>query len=389
MRKLLSVALVLLGGCGLLLTCTNPVETIGTATIARAIYDGAHQGHEKHFCFLPPMVPSLGYTGTFDASASPIVEISESGAAPFVTFTMTSGAGSELVRVDPQAELYIINWHTAEFGLDPAKIYTIAVKIVRNGYEILLGYADVSVVNTGGELKDVDTGNYIALLDDRTLPIKFRIEEGAGAVLYETDFSTDPGWETNCNHFSDVDSLPIHYRWVPTYGGTLFTDNYTNSGEWATKTIHYNGESFKLQFDVMPTERDTGDVCFGLFDSARESNWSYNPPSGERMFVLVGGYSPAIYVAVASPTVYWSSPAYTAMETYKWHHVEIIYDATSYEIDFSVRKDGSVVHTWQATVSGGFSANIDYLGVSMKSGWVTSGRHEVAYIDNVKMTREP
>jgi len=42
-----------------------------------------------------------------------------------------------------------------------------------------LGFADIDPVSTGKELKNVQTGEYIGLVDGRTLPIKFRIENGA------------------------------------------------------------------------------------------------------------------------------------------------------------------------------------------------------------------
>ena len=42
-----------------------------------------------------------------------------------------------------------------------------------------LGYADVDVVGTGKDLKNINTGEFVALLDDRTLPIKFLAEDGA------------------------------------------------------------------------------------------------------------------------------------------------------------------------------------------------------------------
>ena len=45
------------------------------------------------------------------------------------------------------------------------------------------------MVNSGKDLKNVDTNEYIALKDGRTLPIKFRIEEGAigGWVMLSMD----------------------------------------------------------------------------------------------------------------------------------------------------------------------------------------------------------
>src|SRR5439155_27328169 len=46
-----------------------------------------------------------------------------------------------------------------------------------------LGFADVVVVTSASQAKNVDTNGYFALVEGRTLPIKFRIEQGAVAVL--------------------------------------------------------------------------------------------------------------------------------------------------------------------------------------------------------------
>lgn len=146
-----------------------------------ALSDGAHRGND-HFFFLPPMVPNPSYHGTFDAGLAPVVDICEwtgSGCLlPAVaTFTTTTGPGSETVRVAD--DHYIVNWHTDLFPLDPGKVYRVRVTVA--GTE--LGYADVSVVGSGREVKNVNTNEYIALVDGRTLPIKFRIEVGAVFVI--------------------------------------------------------------------------------------------------------------------------------------------------------------------------------------------------------------
>jgi alpha-tubulin suppressor-like RCC1 family protein len=143
------------------------------------IVDGAHNSGNEHFYFLPPMVKAPSYSGTFDPTAAPEVHVCEwSGTAcgaEIAVFTTTTGDGSEIVRMEPGDEQYIVNWHTAASNLDPAKTYRIRVTVGSRE----LGHADVDVVTTGKELKNVNTNEYIALLDDRTLPIKFRIEDGA------------------------------------------------------------------------------------------------------------------------------------------------------------------------------------------------------------------
>src|SRR5438309_362697 len=145
------------------------------------IQDATHNGGNPHFYWLPPMTRQPSFTGTFDGTLAPVVEISElggvTGCATHVvtTFTTTAGPGSETVRVDPAGQLYLVNWHTKAFNLNTACTYRIRFLVA--GLE--LGIADVDVVATGAQLKRVDTGEFVPLLDDGTLSIKSRVEFGA------------------------------------------------------------------------------------------------------------------------------------------------------------------------------------------------------------------
>ena len=142
----------------------------------RDIEDAAHGGAIPGFYFLPPMVQAPPFSGTFDATLQPRVEVCElSGAScGTVIAQFTFGTGSGNVRVDAGAQHYIVNWHTGSYNLDPAKHYRISVY----SGSFRLGFADVDVVSSGKELKNVNTQEFIPLLDDRTLPIKFRVETG-------------------------------------------------------------------------------------------------------------------------------------------------------------------------------------------------------------------
>ncbi|MGH9258607.1 MAG: RCC1 domain-containing protein [Acidimicrobiales bacterium] len=143
------------------------------------ITDGAQGPGNAHFFFLPPIVRAPAFSGQFDPSLAPEVRICEwTGAgcgAEIVTFTMTTGRGSEVVRVDPVGGIYIVNWHTTGDNLDPQKTYRIRVSV--DGYE--LGHADVDVVTSSQEAQGVDTDAYVPLVVGRPLVIKFRIEVGA------------------------------------------------------------------------------------------------------------------------------------------------------------------------------------------------------------------
>ena len=83
----------------------------------------AASGGNAHLHWLPPMVHIPTYSGVFDGSLEPVVEVCEWEATVCITplvaaFTMTSGTGSETIRVVPEDEHYIVNWHSAETARD-------------------------------------------------------------------------------------------------------------------------------------------------------------------------------------------------------------------------------------------------------------------------------
>ncbi|MBN2161227.1 MAG: hypothetical protein JW807_17700 [Spirochaetes bacterium] len=164
----------------------NPYAEQGIMTAVGAhcsIYDATHNDGNRHFYFRAPIVPDAETSGTFDPTLKPMVEIciwNGSSCGPSLAmFNEFTGEGSEAIRVDEAAEHYIVNWHTDNilnrFTLNAGETYRIRILAGSQ----LLGYADLAVVNSGKDLKNVDTNEYVPLLDGRTLPIKFRIEEGA------------------------------------------------------------------------------------------------------------------------------------------------------------------------------------------------------------------
>src|SRR5437879_694028 len=95
------------------------------------------------------------------------------------TFSTNPGTGSATVRVDPENEQYVVNWHTGQFGLDPAKTYRI--RVLFGSTE--LGHADVDVVNNRRARDSVNTAEFVPVVNGQTLPIAFRIEDGAILAL--------------------------------------------------------------------------------------------------------------------------------------------------------------------------------------------------------------
>ena len=177
-----AVAFVL--GCGDRPSFTAPDRATGTPS--RGISDGAHDDgvnpSNDDFFFLPPMVKEpVGNPNykddPFHTAMNPSVVIcllndAGTGCVPGPAFkTFASGQ----VSVSPTGEHYQANWDTKNPELNTDRLYRIQVFVG----ERRLGYADVDPVDSGRELRNVDTDEYIGLVDGRTLPIRFRIEHGA------------------------------------------------------------------------------------------------------------------------------------------------------------------------------------------------------------------
>jgi N-acetylneuraminic acid mutarotase len=172
-------ALLSAGACG-----DGARRPLGPTSTPRAAISDATRGGNDHFYFLPPMVARPTFGGTFDASQSPVVEICEwDGTAcagpPLATYTRTSGPGEETVRVPPDEPFYIVNWHSERFDVEVGKVYRVRVSVA--GTE--LGFADVTIYGTTDELREIDRELYVPLRIGRSLPVRFRIEQGAVYVL--------------------------------------------------------------------------------------------------------------------------------------------------------------------------------------------------------------
>lgn len=169
--------------CILAFACSSDTQGPTADAPTYAVSDGAHNGNPDFF-FLPPLFKSPVTNPNYEPNAAnltlkPSVEICELGAA--------AGDGSREciagppVKVFPASAVtvadqsYQVNWKTDETTLNVLSFYRIRVLVGT----ALLGFADVDPVSSGRDLKNVQTNEYIPLLDGRTLPIKFRIESGA------------------------------------------------------------------------------------------------------------------------------------------------------------------------------------------------------------------
>jgi len=154
------------------------------------ILDGAHNG-DPSFFFLPPLVanpindPHFIATA-FDGTLSPTVEVCRLTGDPRnppAGGVLCTGAvvfGPVNATLDATNQQYQVNWDTkAPPGLDATQFYRIRVRGAAG--KSVLGLLDVDPVDQG--MKNLRTGDVVQFQDGRTLPIKFRIQQGEQCTL--------------------------------------------------------------------------------------------------------------------------------------------------------------------------------------------------------------
>jgi hypothetical protein len=141
------------------------------------IRDGNNNAGNAFFFWLPPLLNQQAPpTQTLSTHVSPRVTITNLCNGEVVhTFS-----GTQVTASDAK---YHANWHTGDDNLDPACTYRISVSAGARE----LGVADVDLVDQGRDLRNVNTGDFIPLLDDRTLPIQFFIGIGSQCERVDSD----------------------------------------------------------------------------------------------------------------------------------------------------------------------------------------------------------
>ena len=177
-----------------ILACDDVRGPVGPATPEPTadISDGRVEGGNEDFFFLPPVMPDPRTLNQYDAGAfnpnlRPSVQVCllagdpaapggtqcESGAdgQPVIVASFPSGA----VRVSSLDEHYAVNWDTDRSALSTTRFYRLQVFVGAKR----LGFIDIDPVTSSRDLRNRFTGEGIQLVDGRTLPVKFRIENGA------------------------------------------------------------------------------------------------------------------------------------------------------------------------------------------------------------------
>mgnify|MGYP006277675279 CR=1 FL=1 len=158
------------------------------------IYDGTSgaEGANPHFFFLPPVAPSMpSYSGTADDGLEPVVTVCPLAAwdaaeeacvagEDVAVFSMDAPHPRDRIVVEPGSSYHAL-WRTRHHPVTAGETYRIGVSVVDRS----LGYVDVVAYGRKGFSGFHNTApGVIAISDQGTLNIAFRIEDGALEAEY-------------------------------------------------------------------------------------------------------------------------------------------------------------------------------------------------------------
>jgi len=206
-------------------------------------------------------------------------------------------------------------------------------------------------------------------------------------VVYQTDFSTDPGWTTDqpANYYWDAASQTYHIQPEHHYPG------YQPSRYAYTLLPEAIAGSFNLRWDIKPTRCDWSiGIYFGIYDETLRNGdfiggWLGSPDRGHMWDA--GGRGVDGWVTMGSSYAGWGFN--------QWYTCSIDYDAGTQMMTFDVRNRGSAGSIWTYTIllPGGLTNDLKYLGTSsgpMGENGTYPGVNPwavaEAYIDNVVLS---
>lgn len=177
---MLGAAVTVTAGCADSSRLAGPAGSAGIGPSA-SIQDAAHGGIAG-FYFLEPLVSEPLDSGTLDTTQSSNlrVDVCLLGADPSIQTCQapaTAVSATSPVFIDLNGNHYQVNWQTDSVSFPANMYYRVSVVDVATGGE--WGHVDVFLGSSGKGFHSINTTDFTPLLDGRTVPIKFRLDNGA------------------------------------------------------------------------------------------------------------------------------------------------------------------------------------------------------------------
>lgn len=349
------------------------IPTLAAPGAARpALSDGAHGG-TAGFYFLPPMLPQPSAGGTFDPDLAPTVTLCVRHAGVcgpvLAEYTRGSGPGAERVQLKASEAHYLVNWDTRLPGYVPGDTVRIAVSVAGTA----LGFADVVLLGDGSRARNVDTSEYITLVDGRTLPIKFRIETGiAGAISVSPGAATvAPGESRQFTarvtdlHGNELGGRPV--SWSASPCATVSPSGVATGVEPGTATIAATsgGLSATAELDVEAPPATPSSA--GPTPAAPELvSWTPTGTGGQGNFGVWGSSASDVYTANWIGVWHFDGAAWSFVPELEWHGMLDVYGFSASDV-WAVGPSGRIVHydgrAWSGARFDGDSVYAEPLGV--------------------------
>ncbi len=259
----LLICLLAIAGCH----ANDPAPQASFSGAGRyVISDGTHNEGTPGFYFLPPIVPGPGNFGPFRPDVFPTVQIDQVTLSPagctsdcdatvvranVAYWTRFWGSDWRRIRVhltsswggwrgwnddddgddgdDGVPEGYfVVRWDSDDFGVAVRGIYRVRVMVPSNGDQLELGFADIEIVANKKQFRNVNTTEYVPLIDGRTLKIKFRIDTPALACV---DVTCPSGGECDPQTGQCTNPLPPEGSACADDGNPCTRDVYDAAGQ--------------------------------------------------------------------------------------------------------------------------------------------------------------
>jgi hypothetical protein len=222
-------------------------------------------------------------------------------------------------------------------------------------------------------------------------PLQAASDDNTVSVIYQTSFSTDPGWITNnpSTNFWDPDSGPYHFTIEPSTGSYVYIDSNYERGSF---TFEYDliltrlDEDATFRFGLSGTEMDPskGPNVLTLFTNAKFGRimWLHLVTPGNKLMEVnsqAGDELSSGPSAYPGPTVNY--------ELNKTYHITVNYDDDHKILSMRVNEKLTGKEIWGYFINTAESLHgMNRIFLGSKGDYGPMYKFAQGYIDNVRLT---